>query len=233
MHYNLLFNGCSWTYGAELEGINNDTEHQRTHRFSHLVAEHFGMSYDNISKSGISNDLIVENTIKWFEDGNTCDIVIIQFTQKSRTIWYDNNGKKQNIGTKKNPSNDKTNLVSNLYYKTFYSDKFGNISGCKNLFILEQYFKNKDIKYILIELATWKESVITFDNPWGSFCENKSLKNLFDIIGGHSFMEKYKNYYCQSMNDKKKFPFLIGGHPNELGHQKIANYLIDQINQLD
>jgi hypothetical protein len=49
MHYNLLFNGCSFTYGWELGGINNDEEHQRTHRFSHLVAEHYGKTYNNIS----------------------------------------------------------------------------------------------------------------------------------------------------------------------------------------
>ena len=48
MHYNFLFNGCSITYGGELQGPDNDLEHQRTHRFSHLVGDHYNKTYTNI-----------------------------------------------------------------------------------------------------------------------------------------------------------------------------------------
>jgi hypothetical protein len=223
MHYNLLFNGCSVTFGAELQGITNDKEHQRTHRFSHLVAEHFRMSYENISKSGISNDWITEKTIEWFEQGNTCDIAIIQFTIKSRIMWYDDE-KEYNLGIRKDTTNNKSNLVSNLYYKTFYSDMIGNKNACKDLFILEQYFEKKNIKYILIEVSSNEKEFIKFNNFWGDMCKTKELKNILDIVG------KSRENYCKDYKDRKKYPGLTGAHPSELGHQKIAKYLIEQIN---
>ena len=80
MHYNFLFSGCSWTFGSELEGISDDQEHRRKHRYSHLIAKKYNKTYDNIAEGGSSNDRIIRKTIEWFEQGNTCDIAIIQFT---------------------------------------------------------------------------------------------------------------------------------------------------------
>ena len=34
MHYNFLFNGCSWTFGAELEGITDNQEHSNQNLFN-------------------------------------------------------------------------------------------------------------------------------------------------------------------------------------------------------
>lgn len=226
MHYNLLFNGCSFTYGAELEGVSNDIEHQRTHRFSHLVAEHFGMTYDNISNSGKSNDWITEKTIEWFESGNTCDIAIIQLTIKSRVMWYDGE-KEYHLGIMKD-DNKKSNLAWNLYYKTFYSDILGNINVCKNLYILEQCFEKHHIKPFFLEIVRRVDGSIEFNNSWGKLCKTKQLINVHDIIG---YREKEKENYCIDYKDRKKYRWLTGAHPNELGHQKIANHIINLINK--
>jgi hypothetical protein len=235
MHYNFLFNGCSWTYGSELEGLNKDKEHQRTHRFSHLVAENLGMTYDNISDGGISNDWIVEKTIEWFNAGNTCDLAIIQFTTANRTIFYDENNKNKEYsftpvlsvnGKKLYPEH--ISLKCSLYYKTFYSDLLGYQNFYKNVFILENFFKMKNINFIFMSILNERKN--KYQRNWGTFCNTEDIKNIRALIGfknNNGFNYLYNENYCRDLS--KSNNFLCGGHPNELGHQKIADYIILKI----
>lgn len=223
MHYNLLFNGCSFTFGSELQLIGG-MDYLKSHRFSRLVAEHFKVTYDNIAISGSSNDLIVENTIKWFEEGNTCDIAVIQFSTKSRTIWYDENKKPHNILIKKDTrQSSNMRVLSKFYYKLFYSDELGNQNACKNLFLLENYFEQNDIKYILLELPGIN---IDFNCPWGKLCKNIKIKNILDLIGTQGNDGKTKDFNPHFCLPTK---YGTGSHPSELGHEKIAQYIIDEI----
>jgi len=253
MHYNLLFNGCSFTYGSELEGINNDREHQRTHRFSHLVAEHYGKTYDNISISAKSNDWIVEQTINWFEEGNTCDLAVIQFTENIRTIIYGDGDKKDTqpkVYDILRPvlSTDKSvwahcflegkciehRIKSNIYYKNIYTEYMGQQKYYKNLFFLNNYFKTKNIPAIFLKM----EKNISVDFGWKLHCENIKVKDMKGDIIPFWREDKEKIYYCKDYSYKykeKKNPYLVflnGVHPNEFGHQKIADYIIDNISNI-
>jgi len=242
VHYNFLFNGCSWTYGAELESLEKNYEHQKTHRFSHLVSEHFKKTYDNVSQSGISNDSIVEKTIEWFENGNTCDIAIIQFTTVTRTIWYDSDYKKYSISPVLTSNNkkiysDTIALKTKLYYKTFYSNLLGHQNYYKNLFFLEKYLAEKNIKYLFTKLSIsdqyeYDENNENNDYGWKKYCSKIKVKLLKELIGKQTNYQKntiVNENYCKDFLNKK-YPFLNGVHPSELGHQKIANYLIEEIN---
>jgi len=248
MHYNLLFNGCSFTYGGELNGINNDIEHQRTHRFSHLVAEHYGKTYDNVAHSRRSNDWIVEKTINWFEDGNTCDLAVIQFTENRRTIIYYDDDKKDTqpneyhiirpvLHTDKSNltqchnihTHIKQRLVSNIYFKNIYTEYMGQQNYYKNLFFLNNYFKTKNIPAIFLKMKT----EVTNNFGWKLHCENIKVKDIGGDIIPHIDDDKEKKYYCPDYTylykkkNQRHFLFLTGGHPNEFGHQKIADYIID------
>jgi len=247
MHYNLLFNGCSFTYGWELGGINNDEEHQRTHRFSHLVADHYGKTYDNISRNGKSNDWIVEKTINWFENGNTCDLAVIQFTDNKRTIIYDDKDKKDTppreydvykpiLLTDKSVLRQyksllKVHIGSNLYFKNIYTEYMGQQNYYKNLFFLNNYFKTKNIPTLFLKMI--KDTSVDFG--WKLHCENIKVKDIAGDITPVLREDKEKIYYCKDYSYKYKekekkdwhLKFLIGSHPNEFGHQKIADYIID------
>jgi len=83
----IFFNGCSFTWGDELE--NNLEE-----RFSTLVANHYQAEHVNISDCGQSNDAIARTTMEWFADGNTTDLAVIQWTIISRFEGYDDSKKK-------------------------------------------------------------------------------------------------------------------------------------------
>ena len=58
----ILFTGCSWTFGGELEGVEKNWEFRRDNRFSASFPQSI-----NISKCGISNERIVSNTIDYLE----------------------------------------------------------------------------------------------------------------------------------------------------------------------
>ena len=62
----ILFDGCSWTYGDQLENLH--------HRFSDLIG---GV---NIGECGKSNDGILRTTINYLERNSNIDTVIIQWT---------------------------------------------------------------------------------------------------------------------------------------------------------
>jgi len=247
MHCNILFNGCSYTFGGELEGLDNDLEYRRTHRFSHLVANHFGMTYDNISIPGICNDLIVEDTIQWFREGNTCDVAIIQLTYPERTVWYDNEKKSYNIRPniidisknfrmKRIVSSDqiarvsKSIEVSKKYYTSIYCDYLGCQNYYKNVFLLKTYFSLKNIPHVILSSAPPPKS----DIGWNMMCNNVMIKNILGVSGIIGDKKDHPHYFCENYAEKLKFHknynmYLVGGHPNELGHQKIADYIIGEI----
>jgi hypothetical protein len=233
MHIDLLFNGCSHTEGGELEGIERNYEYQRLNRFSHIVSERLNKTYENISISGESNDRIVRTTIDWFESGNTCDVAIIQFTDLLRFEWFGENGKQYSfsIWNAANKNNEHSNKMS-LYYKLIDTEGARINNYYKNIFLLETYFELRGIKYYFMNMADPKLPN-HISSTWKDHCKNQNFICITNIIGT---MNNPKNniYYCEDLYSKnKKDPrcrFLTGGHPNALGHQKIAEHIISAIN---
>ena len=73
----ILFDGCSWTWGDELED-------KEAHRFSQLLSNMVNMDHVNIAEPLKSNNSILRTTLEYCEK-NTVDIAIIQFSCTSRT----------------------------------------------------------------------------------------------------------------------------------------------------
>lgn len=198
MHYNYFFNGCSWTYGTDLEHIERD-------RYSTLVSK--DKTHINLAFGGSSNDSIALSTIQWFEEGNTCDTAIIQWTFCNRILYWQNENKKPiNFLISRNIfPNKAVEEASKLYYK-FYTNRMGAENYYKNIFLLKTYFELKKIDYRMICLTSYTKKepynwefnnkLISIQNDWGVSIDIPS--NLY--IGNNL-------------------------HPNEFGHQKIAQEL--------
>jgi len=227
MHYNLLFNGCSFTEGAELEGIAEDYEHQRLHRFSHLVSEKTGLTYANISKSGASNDKILRTTVEWFEEGNTCDHAIIQWTSRKRVEYLSE--------TILKPDTTKLSKYYNIYpYQTFNQlgksilESFIHIQNDSNdqnnedrcMYWMEKLLKDK-CSFDYLKLG--KESkVIDEYYKLASYHKHRTKFPITYIEG--DILPKNIIFYCRRIEG---YPNLSGGHPNALGHRRIADYIIN------
>lgn len=199
MHYNYFFNGCSWTYGTDLEDIKRD-------RYSTLVSE--GKSHVNIAMGGSSNDRIALSTIQWFEKGNTCDTAIIQWTFTDRTIyWQDNNP--INILPAQN-QNNKVKEVQRSYYQ-FYTDRIGEENYYKNIFLLKTYFELKKINYRMLTIKNLSD----IKNPnWKFDNEVISIRHDWGVTGG----------LCPKFKIKKtgEIKSVTNSHPQKSGHQRIA-----------
>ena len=209
MHYNFLFNGCSITYGAELDD-DNGIEYLKSHRYSTLVSNHFNKTHESIARSGSSNDGIVNRTIDWFEEGNTCDVAVIQWTFKERVNWYDGNKIYPMAPNYKVDHLAGYKIAQSFYFKTFYTDYLGNQNLYKNIFFLKTYFELKKIKHYFFGVQRGK----LHHKGWELYCDH-----LFTI---KEDIEEFKPDYTTKYQ-------CVGSHPNELGHQVIANYLIPNI----
>ena len=80
----IYFDGCSWTYGAELENPEEE-------RFSKVLCNELGAEEYNIAQGGGSNDRIVRNLLVEHEHNiEDYDLAVIQMTYPVRTEFYDN-----------------------------------------------------------------------------------------------------------------------------------------------
>ena len=207
----ILFNGDSYTWGDELLYKLRD-------RFSNIVSKHYIATSTNISNCGSSNDTIARTTMEWFKHNHKCDLAIIQLAPMSRFEgWNPNKKKYYNVTIQKM-------LSWKEFYKEHYQEKLGADNLFKNYFLLEQFFISKNIKYLFMLHDAWDIHLVESNNIWKSMIIQKPIY----YIRGHDFLD---NIILPEKN-KNEFIFSNGNHPNELGHQKIAQHIIDTIGPL-
>jgi len=204
----ILFDGCSWTWGDELENKEKD-------RFSTLVSDHIGKNHVNISERGKSNDGILRTTIEYCEN-NIVDLAIIQFTKISRREILDSKGERYirvNVGNRDD--------ASVMYYKNLNTNADDIANFYKNKFFLEHFFKVKGIPYYFVCLNQ-KKDLLYKRNPssWQKMSDTKPVTSLYTLFGGNKYDgTPYFNYPHAER----------GGHPNIRGHQKIAEHILQNI----
>jgi hypothetical protein len=198
----IFYNGCSCTWGDELQ--NREQE-----RYSTLVSNHYNAPHVNISECGISNDAIARTTMEWFANGNTCDLAIIQWTVISRIDGYDRAKEKYICVT------TQTQTKWAEYYRKYYHDQLGFDALFKNYYLLEQFFIQKNIPYFFIIHDCWDQIL---PSVWNNYIKEK---NYHYMRGNSNFLN--------IILDKEIYFEGTKGHPNSLGHQAIANYIIDNI----
>lgn len=242
MHYNLLFNGCSFTEGCELEGKTKDFNHRTKHRYSHVIHERTGKTYDNIALSGVSNNRITRTTIEWFENGNTCDLAIIQFTMPQRIEFISGLTGEVSLFAQVNFIPHKPNDLFNIdipidvddlkksyleFYRHVYNLNVGLNNFYKDLFLLEQYFERNNIPCYLLKICDVHHIQKSIDVPWTALCKNRYLN--IPTINGDILTMSYEgeDYTPDYSKDDPKYKWLNGIHPSELGHQKIAEHIIN------
>ena len=149
----ILFDGCSWTFGAGVDP---------QYRFSNLIG---GV---NIGECGKSNDGILRTTINYIESNSNIDTVIVQWTHNLRTEFrkpdapaYDFIGR-----AAVDRATGYRQKIAELYYKNIYNDNHGLDNFYKNKFLMETYLQSKNLKYFMLTIdeepkgikSTWRSS---------------------------------------------------------------------------
>ena len=212
---NILFHGCSITYGDEL--TNRIQE-----RYSRLVSKHYDAKEENLAWNGISNDRIVRETLTYLDKVVDIDVVVIQFTVFNRLEWFDKEGFQQDMNVKK------TRHPSPTYYRFMYNDHVGIENLWKNLVLFDTYCTQKNIKYIPL-LADHHNNALSLNNHWQKLYHGKPLTHLHRHV--------LKRTPKPDMMSSGKIPdgyipehFLLpNNHPSPIGHKVIAEKVIELI----
>lgn len=199
----ILFDGCSFTYGDELENPEKDA-------FPHLVARMGLMegakprTYKNIGACGKSNDGILRTTLEFCEN-NPVSIAVIQFTKISRREV-----KKYGVNQYFHITAENNDEGSLEYYKHFQNVDDDVANYHKNKFLLENYFNKKNIRYFFLNLEKRKLMRGYTPSSWSHMVNKEPVINMKAILGGMS-----ENY--------------LTGHPNKRGHELIAKCVYENI----
>ena len=198
----MLFSGCSFTYGDELE----DREKER---FSSYFDSH------NIGQCGLCNDAIVRNTITEIESNpNKYDTVVVQFTLHTRTEVPLQDGylpiTPQNLKLESRRVK-RWKFAKAIYTNDLWNMHIGKENMHKNMFFMQSYLRMKGLKYVFLS----NDGHNPKHNDYTESCWYKMLDchitNIHDVIG---YKCDHPEYFPNS-NEK-------GGHPNALGHEAIA-----------
>tara|TARA_Y100001963_G_scaffold103352_1_gene142245 strand:- start:3443 stop:4120 length:678 start_codon:yes stop_codon:yes gene_type:complete len=215
--YNVLYTGCSWTWGSELEGVPSNHKYRLDNRFSG--------SHTNIAQNGISNEGIVRNTIKYIEN-NKVDFVVVQFTIMDRYSVY--NGKWINLQAYMTDPKMRTSpehLPARIFLKNFHNSVYAHNEFWRNVCLLENYLENKGIPYYFMRLDMDHHVQPEQTNEYREASKNKNMFKLCDDLLGHveKVTKKPNPNYCPNLSHLN--PFFGGGHPSAKGHKMIADHL--------
>ena len=204
----IYFDGCSFTYGSELEDRLND-------RYSKLVCNHYGVEEYNIAKGGSSNRRIARNLLE--HDLSQYDMVVLQMTKRQRTEYYsykhwqrvswakvvrngimsrENNKSSKHWGrTERDDGNYERYVKDRDFWETYYRDIYNDEYGKSDEKIYYNLFKGLLRNKPHVILSIEKEPSVPVDILIG--------KNIPRVTS------KYDS------------------HPNKKGHKMIADNILD------
>tara|TARA_Y100001963_G_C6792335_1_gene456280 strand:- start:3170 stop:3844 length:675 start_codon:yes stop_codon:yes gene_type:complete len=211
----LLYSGCSVTYGDELQGP-EETEEGHKNRLAKRYSALVGLPHVNIARCGISNDIMVMETIDLLEKNSSFDFVIAQFITPERISYWD--------GFMWNhimPHNSDKVIPAKMWYKWLDCDEQRMMNLWKNVYLLEQYLEKRDIPHYFWRVSYTdpaKNKVI--ENTYWKASKWKNMTIHTDLIGRRR--DNPENYAPDLRNINHRFG---GGHPGEAGHRVFADHI--------
>lgn len=233
-HYNIFYNGCSFTFGSEIAGSGKKDkrpgeheyyEYRMQNRYSQLITDKTGLTHCNIALPAVSNDHILESTVDWFEQGNTCDLAVIQWTQRFRFVYYNNIGKRLNINgsnpeiLKKSKHKLKFNGLDE--YPSFHTYENDQYRSDMNMYWMNYFLKDKcNVIYLKLQ----EEPVQVNPNYYETALYPKHYNTHIDYVVGGILpkLSLIDGIFPNNM-------YYNGGHPSTAGHKKIADHIINII----
>jgi len=207
----ILACGCSFTAGQELPDAINTYEISK-YAYPSLLADIFNGEVKNISLSGGSNARIFRKVIDEVTK-NSYDLVLCGWTTDNRIDLQFQGIDIASIG----------NHAYKTYpwLKTYYVEHSDNVTDAQTWFAqilgLESYLKAINQKYIFISLFPLNDE------------QRKWHQHLIEKVDKKYFLGWPDLGMVDFQGDCPKGP---GGHPLELGHQRIANKIYEHIRYL-
>lgn len=192
----ILTAGDSFTYGEELP------DRQKS-AWPYLIAKDLGTTVLNLAEPGGSNDtmvrLVVEQTCK-----QRFELVVVGWTSPGRfEVWSDLSNSPVTV-----MHDSETGLPwTEDYYKYSYNQSFSYSQWFQQILLLQQYLKSIEQPFLFV-------------NVCGLYDEDLQHKDITQHIDAETYPGWPKQGMIQWAADAPRAP---GGHPLELGHERIAN----------
>lgn len=239
---NLVSFGCSWTYGDELidpnlegkvEPYHWDNDAYRTaHAYPGLIAKHYGWTHEDLAWNGSSLQSMLWN-FNWWLDNSTPEhiaesLVIVGLTDESRMSWYNQNYKE---------SQRTAQSEAHRYVHSVWINEDFDIRGEEDRM---KYWRDlHKFHYALSDCDDWRNTnyntvVRAFD---GIAARNNINMLQFNVLTKQhklkvpTLIESSSALEMLVIRDKpRRDPlFMPRNHPNEKGHQILADFLIEKI----
>ena len=219
----LLTNGCSFTWGAELD--------DRELRFGALLSRKLNCNLVDISENGSSNERILRTTFDYLNnsDVNLNElIVVIGWSGISRTEYFTGGW------VKMTPTMIGTNEVATNYYSYMQSKQQDNLKFYNQVLLLQLWLEKHNVKYFMFRIddgqtkmmikdGSQREVVDGFDTSYLTKEQAKDINiNTFPsyLSGGMTFRE----YALRNGGGLKP-----NRHPDEKSHELFTEHIYENL----
>ena len=196
----IYFDGCSFCWGGELK--------EEEERYSKLVCDALGAHESNMSRQGSSNFRIARQCLVRY-NMKDYDLAVIQLTYNSRNEYWDP-GKNRFHQFRVNYLDrmDGKGELINRFYKDIYDPFYGDMYEYMFATAIRDHCKVMGIPLILLTVGVSENNKVSKTRSM-----DKKIDWDIDIT-------ELLQWDCYA-------PL---GHPNQKGHQKIANKILEIVN---
>lgn len=208
---NVVCIGDSFTYGDELE--------DRSMAWPSLLANNLNCNVINLGTPGGSNDKFIRQI---FEEYKNFDLIILSWTHPCR---FEIKVENVFVGMSPGIAEVRNNSWAIEYYKKYYSNFDAHFRWLVNVLMLQSFFKQTNQKYIFCSTFGTNR---TLDKN-----EQQEYIPIFQKMIEDVDRKHYLGWHQYGMLDwVTDCPAAPGGHPLELGHQRIADKINEHIRNL-
>lgn len=204
-HKKLVTAGCSFTEGF---GLPNPKEQS----WPALLAKKLNLECINLGVKGVSNEFITNTVIKYFliNDPSDCFLIIAYSGIERMSFGYHDNDE---VSVNLTPNSRIFPKLANTIYPEFTNEVYATRKLFLDMMRTQAWLEKKEIHYAMVNSL----SALSMNDPESKqYYKQLNQKNLIDFA--------YINFNV-IIGDGK----LSDGHPNEIGHQRIANRLFEKI----
>ena len=200
----IYFDGCSVCWGGELKS-SDEKFNEEGERYSKLVCDALGAHESNMSRQGASNFRVARQCLVRY-NMKDYDLAVIQLTYNSRNEFWDTE-RSRFTQFSVNVAESKGKLY-NRFYKDIYDPFYGDMYEYMFATAIRDHCKVMGIPLILLTVGVSENNKVSKTRSM-----DKKIDWDIDIT-------ELLQWDCYA-------PL---GHPNQKGHQKIADRILEIVN---
>jgi len=230
----LYFNGCSHTYGDDLES-------PATQSWPAVLAGQAGCEFVNDAVSSNANDHIIYQTIK---NASQFDKIYIAWTYIERfTRYRADNNYVVNFNSQLTHDlyvND-PNFINygKMHYAVWYNDLYSFKLWLQNIILLQRYLESLNKPYVMVNSDN--NLIDRWTSAWPKFVSSVQSLLCFDLMNDDQLYQEHQE--IQTLLSQINFDHYIGwntwwlikdpfatsatGHYLSSGHEHIAKYILE------